>query len=216
MSWLIWISIAYLCGSVPFGVLIARSKGVNIRNEGSGNIGATNVGRVLGRRFGIACFVLDGVKGGAPVLAAGIGQGIFGETPPSLHTFDSSMWLLTAIAAILGHCFSPWLGFKGGKGIATAFGAMLAIWPLMGIPALCALGVWAITLAITRVMAIASILGALTITVMLVIQAIVYSMGSSPVPILPYMGISIALLIFVIYTHRSNIARILSGSEMKV
>ena len=93
---------------------------------------------------------------------------------------------------------------------------MLAIWPVMGIPALCALGVWAITLAATRIMAMASILGAMTITVMLVIQGLTYSMGSSPAPILPYMAISVALLLFVIYTHRSNITRILRGSEMKV
>ena len=208
--------IAYLCGSIPFGVLISRSKGIDIRSQGSGNIGATNVGRVLGRKFGIACFILDGIKGGAPVLIAGMAQGILGETPPGLSTFDSSMWLLTAIATILGHCFSPWLGFKGGKGVATAFGAMLAIWPIMGVPALCALGVWACTLALTRIMAIASILGASTITVMLVLQATAYSLGSSPAPILPYMIVSIALVLFVVFTHRSNIARIFQGREMKV
>ena len=216
MSWILCIAIAYLCGSIPFGVLISRSKGVDIRNQGSGNIGATNVGRVLGRRFGIACFVLDGIKGAAPVLAAGIFQGILGETPPDLGAFESSMWLLTAIATILGHCFSPWLGFKGGKGVATAFGAMLAIWPVMGIPALCALGVWACALAITRIMAIASILGALTIPVALMVASARHNLESSPTTILPYMIVGIALVSFVVYTHRSNIVRIFKGREMKV
>jgi len=216
MSWIISIAIAYLCGSIPFGVLISRSKGIDIRSQGSGNIGATNVGRVLGRRFGIACFVLDGIKGAAPVLAVGIAQGILGETPANIGVFESSMWLLTAIATILGHCFSPWLGFKGGKGVATAFGAMLAIWPVMGIPALCALGVWACALGITRIMAVASILGALTIPVAVMIQGTRSNLQSSLASVLPYMIVSIALLAFVVYTHRSNIARIVQGREMKV
>lgn len=210
MSWLIWILIAYACGSIPFGVLIARMKGVDIRREGSGNIGATNVGRILGRKFGIVCFLLDALKGGAPVLAAGIAQNTLGESLATLTPLSAWGWLLTAVAAILGHCFSPWLGFKGGKGVATAFGGMLAIWPVMTIPVMIALLVWAIALSTTRMMSLASIVAAAVLPIIIAVEMGVRSTLASG---LPFLLVTLLLAGFVVLRHRRNIARIHDGTE---
>ena len=210
MSWLIWILIAYACGSIPFGVLIARMKGVDIRSEGSGNIGATNVGRILGRKFGIVCFLLDALKGGAPVLAAGIAQHTLGESLATLTPLSAWGWLLTAVAAILGHCFSPWLGFKGGKGVSTAFGGMLAMWPVMTIPAVIALLVWLVALAVTRMMSLASMIGAVVMPLVIAVEMGIRGTLASG---LPFLLVTLLLAGFVVLRHRRNIARIHDGTE---
>ena len=120
-GWFWWtaIAVSFACGSTPFGVMIARSRGVDIRKEGSGNPGATNVGRVLGRRFGIACFLLDALKGATPVLLAGWLSGVIGRDAGEIAPAAAWGWMSVAVAAILGHCFSPFLGFRGGTGVAV-------------------------------------------------------------------------------------------------
>ena len=114
--------VAFLAGSIPFGLLVARMKGVDIRRHGSGNIGATNVLRAVGKPYGIAVFVLDFLKGLLPVLWAG--------SALAQHPRADLVGLGTALAAILGHNYSPWIGFKGGKGIATSAGGLVALFPL--------------------------------------------------------------------------------------
>ena len=210
MPWIAWVVIAYLAGSIPFGVLIARSKGVDIRSVGSGNTGATNVGRTLGRRFGILCFLLDATKGAAPVLLAGWSRGVLGENLTNLQPTDAWWWLAVAATAIIGHCFSPWLGFKGGKGVATAFGGMLSMWPVLTISVLLALVIWAALLAVSRMMSVASMGGAVALPVIVLVQVVRAGELASGMPFLVVSGL---LGGFVVFRHRSNIARIISGNE---
>ncbi len=135
MTWAALLALAFLAGSIPFGLLIAKSKGVDIRAHGSGNIGATNVGRVLGKRFGFACFFLDALKGALPVVIAGLVVGLWGRPLEGIASADAWLWLAVGMLALLGHMFSPWIGFKGGKGVATGFGAMVAMWTPLTLPA---------------------------------------------------------------------------------
>ncbi len=120
MLWL-FIPLAFLLGSIPFGLLLGKVKGIDIREHGSGNIGSTNVFRTLGKKSGIICLILDILKGFFPVFLARH----FVPDDTGGHTIE----VLTALASILGHNYSPWIGFKGGKGIATSGGALLALMP---------------------------------------------------------------------------------------
>ena len=133
LHWWIFIPLSFLAGSIPFGYLIGRAKSIDIRTVGSGNIGATNLGRALGKRFFYACFFLDMTKGMMPTLIAGHYMHTLGTM--RVGTSDAYWWLAVMIAAVLGHMFTPWLGFKGGKGVATGLGAMVGVLPAMAMPA---------------------------------------------------------------------------------
>lgn len=217
MLWFALIAFAFLAGSIPFGHLIAKAKGIDIRAHGSGNIGATNVGRVLGRRLGFACFALDALKGAIPVLVAGWWTGLLGRPTESLGATDLSLWLAVGAAALLGHMFSPWIGFKGGKGVATGFGALLAMWTPLTLPALVAFGVWLGLLLVCRMVSIASIVAAFSIPAAVWVRA---SFATDPdaarraaTPLLVATG---AIALLVAWRHRGNIARALRGEERKV
>lgn len=214
-GWYWWTcsAIAFLAGSLPFGVLIARRRGVDIRKEGSGNTGATNVGRVLGRRFGILCFMLDATKGAVPVLVAGWLGGLLGQTAPT--NAAAWGWLLVAMSTILGHCFSPWIGFRGGKGVATGFGAVLAMWPVLTVPALAAFVVWGITLGLTRLMSLASMAGAIVLPATVLAMAIAGE-GESLARSVPYLVVTGLIAAFVVFRHRKNLVRLRQGSEPKL
>ena len=141
--------LAYLLGSIPFGVLLARRRGVDVREAGSGNIGATNVARTVGKRLGAVVLALDAAKGAAPLglfLYADLGIGGPSWTPIAL-----------GLAPIIGHCFSPWLGFAGGKGVATSLGVVLIVEPAV---AGVAIVVFAAVYGIFRVASVASLTGA--------------------------------------------------------
>ncbi|MEE2972138.1 MAG: glycerol-3-phosphate 1-O-acyltransferase PlsY, partial [Planctomycetota bacterium] len=216
-GWFWWtaIAIAFLAGSTPCGVMIARSRGVDILNEGSGNPGATNVGRVLGRRFGIACFLLDACKGAAPVLVSGWLAGLLGRDAGQMAAAAAWGWMAVAVAAILGHCFSPFLRFRGGKGVATGFGSVLAMWPVLTIPAITAFLVWAVILGLTRFMSLASMIGAIVLPATVLAMAIGTGEGAmrGSVPFLVATGLIAA---FVVFRHRGNIARLRRGEESSV
>jgi glycerol-3-phosphate acyltransferase PlsY len=204
---------SFLCGSVPFALLLGRLRGIDIRTVGSGNIGATNLGRALGRRWGVACFVLDAFKGAAPVAAFGLWRGIWGIPLADATSSATTEWLAVAVAAILGHVFSPWVGFRGGKGVATGFGALVALWPLLTWPLLGALLAWAILLAATRLMAVASIVAACAPPAVLLIQSL---QADRPAAATPLLVATLIIAALVMIRHRSNLARILAGTEPRI
>jgi acyl phosphate:glycerol-3-phosphate acyltransferase len=207
--------LAFLCGSIPFGLLIARSRGIDIRAHGSKNIGATNVGRVLGRKFGLLCFALDALKGFGPTFAAGRFMHAAGRA--DLPASEASWWLGVMAAAILGHMFSPWVGFKGGKGVATGLGAMLGVYPVLTIAGAGAFAVWLAAMALWRYVSLASCLaaGALPVLSWLALRATRGEAWMTP-GAAPFFAFTGALAALVIYKHRSNIARLLAGTEPKL
>ncbi|MHC4908144.1 MAG: glycerol-3-phosphate 1-O-acyltransferase PlsY [Planctomycetota bacterium] len=238
MLWPLSILGAYLVGSIPFGLIIGLSRGVDIRTAGSGNVGATNVGRLLGRRLGITCFVLDALKGAIPVLVAGSLAGVLGrhpldagawstglvdQAPDSASAADLWLWLLVACAALLGHMFSPWLGFRGGKGVATGFGGMLAMWPVLTLPAAAALVVWLLVVAAFRYISLASVSAAISLPVTTLILAFARGAGDESTGTAhalerwaPALTITTLLAVLVAVRHRSNIARLRAGTEPKI
>ncbi|MGJ8639300.1 MAG: glycerol-3-phosphate 1-O-acyltransferase PlsY [Opitutaceae bacterium] len=184
--------VGYFLGAISFAVLVARSQGVDIFKEGSGNPGATNVKRVLGSKFGNSVFVLDALKG---LVAALWPRFVFeGELGLKLA-------IVGLIAAIIGHSFSVFLKFRGGKGVATTMGGLLAIMPLV---LLIGLVVWAICFYSTKIVAVASIF----FGVSLPIAAFgLFEVGD------PRFTLGLVLGILIVVRHRSNIARMLSGQE---
>lgn len=218
-AWIVCIIAAYFIGSIPFGVLIGKTKGIDIRQHGSRNIGATNVGRVLGRRLGMLCFMLDFLKGAGPVVAAGIINGVIGHDAEQLTSTQMWLWLAVAAAAVIGHMFSIFIAFQGGKGVATAFGTLAAMWPLLTIPALGALVVWYATLRITRYVSVSSILGSASIPVWYLIWSIPQKgdqIGTHLLHASPPFVVTTSLALLVAFKHRGNIARLRRGEEPKV
>lgn len=222
MIWAALILTAYLLGSIPFGLLIARARGVDIRTHGSGNIGATNVGRVLGRPFGILCFLLDLLKGALPIVVAGTVQGMLGVPARDLVQTDMWLWLAVAFAAVLGHTAPIFLTFRGGKGVATAFGALLAMWPLLTLPAIGALLVWWGTLRLFHYVSLASVIGACSLPLWFAVSILVSERdaladaGPALVHASPPLLVTVLLAGLITYRHRSNIARLRRGEEPRV
>ena len=223
-SWAGFIAAAYLVGAIPFGVIIGNMKGIDIRAHGSGNPGATNVARVLGRKLGIICFVLDFLKGALPVLAAGFAFDLVEHR--SIATMPQAqqwLWLAVAIAAVAGHMFSPFIGFRGGKGVATAFGAMLTMWPMLTLPTLGAMVVWYGTLRVTHYVSIASILAALCVPIGYLFAHPLRDVMDQPWSdtwadirhASPGFVVTSLLALAVMWKHRGNIARLRRGEEPK-
>lgn len=188
-SLVLWCLAAFLCGSIPFGLLLVKLAGKgDVRAHGSGNIGATNVSRVGGKALGILTLLLDILKGFLPVfLAKNLG---FGEFALSL----------LALAAVLGHVFTPWLKFQGGKGVATSLGVALAFRATMVIPAL---GVFLVLVLAFRYVSLGSVMAALALPIILLWQ------GATPLVLLLWADISL----IVIAKHHENIRRLLKGTE---
>jgi glycerol-3-phosphate acyltransferase PlsY len=206
-----WLLLGYLCGSIPVGVLIGRAKGVDVRQAGSGNVGATNVSRLLGRPWGIACFLLDVLKGLTPVLAAGL-LGHWSQAP--LTGAKAWSWLAVGAAAVLGHVFPVWLGFRGGKGAATGLGAVLGYWPAMTIAALAALVTWGVLVAIWRYVSLASIVAVAVLPLYVLIVG--WLLGMPSATLTPFVVVTLLLALLVIVRHRANIARLRAGTESKI
>ncbi len=204
------IPVAYLVGSIPFGLLVGRWRGIDPRQHGSGNIGATNLGRLLGGRYFALVFTLDLLKGLAPVLAAGW---LLGWRAASAA--NCLLWMGVGFAAILGHVFSLFLKFKGGKGVATSAGVALGIYPYYTAPGLVAAAVFILIFKGWRYVSLASIVGALVFPLAYI--------GLAAVRGWPIFGAQLPLLIFalaicamIIWKHRSNIGRLLRGTENRV
>lgn len=184
----------YLLGAVPFGYLVARAHGVNILTEGSGNPGATNVGRIVGKRAGYVVFFLDFLKG---VVAAGWARWL----PMELNSV-LIVALVGLFAAILGHSFSIFLRGKGGKGVATTIGGLAIIMP--GVVVI-GLSVWAAVFFVTRYVSLASMLFAVSLPVSN------FFLGKPPL----LTVVSLILAVLIIVRHRSNIQRLLKGTESR-
>ena len=195
------VLIGFLLGGIPSGLLVGRARGVDLRTAGSKNIGATNAFRVLGAPWGALVFVMDAAKGFAASLIPRIATGTsLGTVPPDLLVPT----LAAGIAAILGHVFSPWLGFKGGRGVATSLGVFLGILPK---PTLLAFGLWIVLVAISRRVSVGSI-GAAIAYPFLVAWA---AAGDPQRGVLIVVSAVIALLILI--RHLPNIRRLLQGTE---
>ncbi|RMG13531.1 MAG: glycerol-3-phosphate 1-O-acyltransferase [Deltaproteobacteria bacterium] len=183
---------AYLVGGIPFGVLLARRlAGRDVRSEGSGNIGATNVARVAGKKLGALTLLLDAAKGLGAVLVARVVLG----PDPSHELWEN----LAGFSAVLGHCFSPYLRLRGGKGVATSFGVFLIVAPWAALAGFVA---WAALYALTRISSLGSLVAAV------VVPGAVYALGSR----LDFY-LALATVALVLLRHQGNIRRLLSGKE---
>lgn len=227
MIWLLPL-LGFLLGSIPFGLLIGKAKGIDIRQHGSGNIGATNVFRTLGKGSGIICLLLDFLKGFFPVVIASnlcrIGDtGIpvtleflnpwnFGLTSGQL-LLSQVVPVLSAFAGIMGHNYSPWIGFKGGKGIATTGGAFTALMPF-GVPVL--ILIWAIFTFTTKYVSVGSIAAGIALPLMAIFGSWKHGKLASGEWNKPLFVLALVSGILAIWKHRANIARLRAGTENKI
>ena len=190
--------VAFLVGSIPFGYLIGRFfYSTDLRTRGSGNIGTMNELRTLGKGGAAAVLILDGLKGAIPVL---VGKFFWGATD------TSSQWLLASLgaAAVLGHCFSPWLGWKGGKGVATSLGVIFALSLEAGVVFVLA---WIILgLVVTQFASVGSMGASIVAPI-----ALWFLTGS-----VPFTAYGVFAAIFIAWAHRENLARLQSGNENKI
>lgn len=208
-----------LLGSVPTGYLIARARGIDLRAHGSGNIGATNLGRVLGRGAFVRCFVLDALKGMAPPLAWGLWSGHAGRL--DLPVPDLLAYLAVMASPVLGHMFCPWLGFRGGKGVATGLGALLGVAPVLTAAGLVGFAIWLVVFRLRGIVSLASIVAALSVPLSVLLLLVLARAGIMPESWgkpdpgrwWPYLALTSALAGVVVVRHRANIARLRAGTE---
>ncbi len=200
------LAAAYLIGSLPFGYLVARSRGVDIFRQGSGNIGATNIGRVLGRRFGIIVFVLDFAKGAVPVVGARLLAG-----PSATELPPDSLAVAAGLAAFLGHLFPLYLGFRGGKGVATGAGGVTVLLPG---PTLGAALVWLAVLCATRYVSLSSLAAVTALCALRVAATASIGPFAPDQLILTLFCFLAAGLVFV--RHHANLGRLLRGTENRL
>lgn len=189
---------AYLIGAIPFGWLIGRARGVDLFQAGSGNIGATNAGRVLGRKFGLLVFVLDLLKGALPVAAVGFFEV---EHPNAVRAG-------VAAFAFIGHLFPVYLGFRGGKGVATGAGTVLVLAP---IPAACAIAAWIVVVLVSRTVSLASLAAVAVLALVRPLQPAPFSESQLPITLFLLLGAAV-----VVVKHRSNIGRLRHGTESRL
>ncbi|MFZ0452223.1 MAG: glycerol-3-phosphate 1-O-acyltransferase PlsY [Ignavibacteriaceae bacterium] len=207
------IVLSYLVGSIPTSIIVSKlAKGIDIREHGSGNAGGTNVMRVLGWKHGVLVILLDALKGVLAVVV--IARLHYGSIPFQNATpFDdfTLVQIIAGISAVIGHIWTVFAGFKGGKGIATALGMLLMI---ATIDMLVAIGVFIIVVSISRYVSLGSILGAIAVPVTLIIRENIFNVDiPSYNTLLPFI---IALVMLVIFTHRKNVIRLINGNENKV
>jgi glycerol-3-phosphate acyltransferase PlsY len=204
MLYLAAAAVAYFLGSIPWGYLVGRIKGIDLRKEGSGNTGATNALRVLGKKWGYTVFALDTLKGWLAVVAAfQIASRVFQSTP----TETISAGVVAAIFAVLGHSYPVWLRFQGGKGIATSAGIMLALfpWPVFA----SGLAVWLALFYSTRYVSAASLGAAVALPTS---SAILWWLGDCDAI---RTTIALAMCVLAVWRHKPNITRLMAGTEKR-
>lgn len=202
----LYIILAYLLGSVPFGYLAGRLNGIDLREHGSHNIGATNAVRVLGKKWGIPVFFCDFLKGFLPLFWL---KQHLGAEVSSMTEGQMGLYLAVMLALVLGHTYTCFLGFRGGKGVATMAGCLVAFDPCV---AAIAVGAFVLCMAITRYVSLSSMLAG----VAMVASAAVYFYegGITPAEWMA-LGMLLLILVLVVYKHRANIGRICRGTEPK-
>lgn len=192
MEWILWPAMAFVVGSVPFGRIIGKAVArVDVREVGSRNIGATNVAREVGTGWGVGTLILDAFKGAAPVLTVGA----VGPAAPGLAE-------VSGLAAVVGHQYSPFLGFRGGKGVATALGVFLALEPAACLPAL---GVFVGVVLLWDMVSLGSISAACTVPATLMVLGGAWER----------VAVSVAVAGLIVFAHRENLARIARGTERR-
>ncbi|MFN2475088.1 MAG: glycerol-3-phosphate 1-O-acyltransferase PlsY [Chthoniobacterales bacterium] len=196
------IVIAYLCGSIPNGYLAGRLRGIDVRKHGSGNIGATNVLRVLGKKWGFGVFFLDAFKGFAAVRVALL----LADRTPEAEQYREFYAILAAAICVFGHSFPIWLKFRGGKGVATSAGAIFGVMPIAAIAIFL---VWLFMFQTTRYVSVASITAALALPF---VVAVLVAHGTHGMVLLYF---SVAMTAMVVWRHRGNFARLRSGTEQR-
>jgi glycerol-3-phosphate acyltransferase PlsY len=217
--------LAFLLGSIPFGLLFAKSRGIDIRAHGSGNIGATNVLRVMGKKYGIPCLILDILKGFIPVAIAvnliqisgrpvqvplGMPEAWVMELAAADALKAQIIHILTALAAVLGHNYSPWIGFKGGKGISTSAGVLLGLMPFA---VLLLLVVWLLLIVTTRYVSVASMGAACTLPLLTLWGSWHHGRIQDGTWNKPLFVFSIIIAVLAVWKHRANIQRLRQGTE---
>jgi glycerol-3-phosphate acyltransferase PlsY len=199
------LAIGFLCGSLPTALLLGRLKRIDIREHGSGNIGATNVLRVMGKGWGVLCLAVDVFKGWLPVYLASY---LFLLSGLTYLTVDAWMWL-AGVAAIFGHMFTPFLNFKGGKGVATSVGVFIAIAP---IPLLICVVLALVIVWLTGWISLASVVCSAMLPVLILIERPARGMN------VPWtsIGVTLVLALLIAWKHRTNIQRIRAGTEPRL
>jgi glycerol-3-phosphate acyltransferase PlsY len=210
MKVIILIAASYLIGSISFARLIAKMHGKDLRQVGSGNLGATNLARACGKKWAYLCFGLDVLKGFAPCFTAKFILISASVTPASL-----TLWLAVGTAAILGHIFPFYLKFRGGKGVATSFGVVLGIWPYYAIPGIICFVLWSVIVLTWRYISLGSIIAAAVFPlVMIILTAALKNWRFDTV--WPLIAAAVILCVLVIFLHRANIKRLLAGTEDRI
>lgn len=192
LKWIIWIAVAYFAGAVPFGFIIGKMRGVDVRTVGSKNIGATNVYRTVGKKWGLLAFLCDFLKGFVPVFAADRFAGCGSDLPVAV-----------GLACVVGHTLTVFMKFKGGKGVATAFGMMVALIPCL---ALGALALFVVTVWLSHYISLGSCLAAAAL------GTAVWFCGCP----LSLKIVVTLIAVFVIVKHKSNIRRLIDGCENRI
>ncbi len=203
---LLSILAAYLLGAIPFGLIIGLSRGVDVRTQGSKNIGATNVGRVVGSKWGKLTLALDIAKGLAPTLAYG-----WLVTPALPSAIDLLLWVAVGLAAVLGHLFPVYLGFRGGKGVATTIGMGLGVFPYYTVAMIVALLGYAAGRYGSGRVSVGSL--ALAGVFPIAVWVVMAQRGLTLVNGWPLLTIAVLLSVLIIVRHRDNIRRLLRGEE---
>jgi glycerol-3-phosphate acyltransferase PlsY len=219
---------AFLLGSIPFGLIIARAKGIDIRQHGSGNIGATNVLRVVGKKYGITCLLLDALKGFVPVAIAvnliritgrpvqvplGLPEAWALVLPAAEALKGQGVQILTALAAVLGHNYSPWVGFKGGKGIATSAGVLIALMPFAVI---ILIAVFLAVFLTTRYVSLASLVSAAALPLLTIWGSWHHGRIQDGTWNKPLFAFTVVIAVMAIWKHRSNLRRLREGTEPRL
>jgi len=203
---------AYLMGTIPFGLIVSRLKGVDIRKQGSGNYGATNVGRVIGRPWGLLVLALDIGKAVITMLVSKWACGRFDlPLPNASETAIDAVLLGAGACCVIGNTAPFYLGFKGGKGVATSLGVILGIWPLLTLSGLLAFAVWAVVTKVSGYVSLGSICAAVSLPPLFC--AVAWWRGDHIGLHWPLLLLTLILAAVILVRHRSNISRLLAGTE---